>query len=105
ASVRARLPMYKLTSSIAMMQSAAYHAARSSSPEIQEAYNRRYNAARDFLTFHMNRHSARRLDLPSSNGWKKRLFFLDLDGVFDWEFFGPFFPITTASGLLAVRLL
>ena len=35
--------------------------------------------------------------------WSKRLFFLDLDGVFDCDALG--FPHTTPSGLAALRLL
>jgi trehalose-6-phosphatase len=51
----------------------------------------------------MARFCAAQLPILRPLQWTKRLFFLDLDGVFDSEVFG--FPQTTISGLTALALL
>jgi hydroxymethylpyrimidine pyrophosphatase-like HAD family hydrolase len=103
--VRDRLLLNKLLAGILAVQTAAYWAARAGPRDMQEECNHRVNAARDFLVFQMNRHAARRLEHAMPSRWSKRLFFLDLDGVFDTEAFGVSFQHTTPSGLEALRLL
>jgi hydroxymethylpyrimidine pyrophosphatase-like HAD family hydrolase len=67
------------------------------------AWNARYLRARNFVTYRMNRFLAGPARRASPQAWARRLFFLDLDGVFDCERFG--FPHTTPSGLAALELL
>ena len=102
--VHSRLLPYKLLCGISAMAAVTYWIGRVPM-ERREELNRRYNAARDFLVFQMSRHCAESFGPGPRTGWSKRLFFLDLDGVFDFEFFGPFFQHTTPSGLSALRLL
>jgi hypothetical protein len=100
-----RLLLYKLLTGVVAMQTAMYCIGRATSRETQDDWNRRYNAARKFLTFQMSVHSARGLRGPPATKWTKHLFFLDLDGVFDSELFGPLFQHTTPSGVHALNLL
>jgi hypothetical protein len=105
ASAHGRLLLFKLVCGVVAMQTAAYCIVRSASRARQEDWNRRYNAARNYLTIQMSRYAARGLGVPSSVKWTQKLFFLDVDGVFDSEFFGPFFQHTTPSGILALGIL
>ncbi|MBV8457597.1 MAG: HAD hydrolase family protein, partial [Acetobacteraceae bacterium] len=101
-----RLPLYKLLSGVVAMQTAAYCITRVPSRATQEEWNRRYNQARDFLNIHMARHCVATLGYRTTPPrWAPRLFFLDLDGVFDAELFSPLFQHTTPSGLLALSML
>jgi hydroxymethylpyrimidine pyrophosphatase-like HAD family hydrolase len=100
-----RILLSKLLCGIVTMQTAAYCIGRWASHPRQEEWNRRYNTARNFLTFQMSRFSASRLGGSSPAKWTPRLFFLDVDGVFDSEYFGPLFQHTTPSGLLALSIL
>jgi hypothetical protein len=100
-----RLLLYKLLTGVVAMQTAVYCIGRATSRERQDDCNRRYNAARKYLTFQMSLHSARGLRGSPATKWTKHLFFLDLDGVFDSELFGPLFQHTTPSGVHALNLL
>lgn len=68
-----------------------------------ETWNRRFQSARDFLVFQMNRFSSGLMQPPQNPTWSKFLLMLDLDGVFDCELLG--FPHTTWSGLQALTRL
>jgi len=106
AAASERLPFYKLLCGIAAMRTAAYCVVRGSSRDTQEGWNISYNRARDFLNVQMARHCA--LSSPwrqTPPCWSSRLFFLDLDGVFDAEYLGPLFQHTTPSGVQALALL
>lgn len=106
ASASLRLPLYKLLSGVVAMQTAAYCILRAPSRGKQEAWNRSYSRARDFLNFALARHSVSSLGYrPPPPQWSSRLFFLDLDGVFDAELFSPLFQHTTPSALAALSLL
>jgi hydroxymethylpyrimidine pyrophosphatase-like HAD family hydrolase len=98
-----RLLLHKLLCGYLAMKTAAYRIARTSSRERQAEWNRRYLSGRDFLIRQMNRHNAKSLEGLGRAVWSSRLFFLDLDGVLDWDFFG--FPHTTPSGVRALQLL
>jgi trehalose-6-phosphatase len=100
-----RLLLYKLLSGVIAMQTAVYCIGRATSRATQDYWNRRYNAGRKYLTFQMSLHSARGLRASSATKWTKHLFFLDIDGVFDSELFGPLFQHTTPSGVQALNLL
>jgi trehalose-6-phosphatase len=100
-----RLLLYKLLTGVVAMQTAAYCIGRATSRARQDDWNRRYNTARKYLTFQMSLHSARGLRGSPATKWTKNLFFLDLDGVFDSELFGPLFQHTTPSGVDALNLL
>jgi hydroxymethylpyrimidine pyrophosphatase-like HAD family hydrolase/adenine/guanine phosphoribosyltransferase-like PRPP-binding protein len=101
--VAERLLLHKILYGTLVMESAVFRLALESSPEERERWNRRYQSARNFLVYQMNRHCADTLALAAPSAWSERLFFLDLDGVFDRELLG--FPHTTPSGICALRLL
>jgi adenine/guanine phosphoribosyltransferase-like PRPP-binding protein/trehalose-6-phosphatase len=100
-----RLFLYKILCGVVAMQTAVYCISRARSRVRKDYWNRRYNAARNYLTFQMSLHSARGLRGSSAKKWTKHLFFLDIDGVFDSELFGPLFQHTTPSGVHALNLL
>jgi hydroxymethylpyrimidine pyrophosphatase-like HAD family hydrolase len=102
AGVADRLLLHKILYALVVRRAAAYWIGRMPAGEHREECNRRYNAASDFAAFHLARYCGRGLGAMPA-GWTRRLFFLDLDGVLDWSFFG--FPHTTGSGLRALQLL
>ena len=102
AGVATRLPLHKILYAIVAQRAAAYWIGRTPAGERAQECNRRYNAALDFATFHLARHCGRALASLSAE-WTPHLFFLDLDGVLDWSFFG--FPHTTWKGVRALGLL
>jgi hydroxymethylpyrimidine pyrophosphatase-like HAD family hydrolase/adenine/guanine phosphoribosyltransferase-like PRPP-binding protein len=97
-----RLLPLKILYARTVMRSAVHWVGRSRDAEKRREYNRRFSAARDFAAFQMARYCGRALGL-APRAWTDHLFFLDLDGVFDWTFFG--FPHTTPAGVEALRLL
>ncbi len=103
-AVRDRLLLYKLYVGLLAMDKAAAALRRPLSAQRQRDENLRFLWSRDFLTYQLNRHHAARLEATGKRAWTERLFFLDLDGVFDSQAFG-FFPHTTASGLRALQRL
>jgi hydroxymethylpyrimidine pyrophosphatase-like HAD family hydrolase/adenine/guanine phosphoribosyltransferase-like PRPP-binding protein len=102
-AIEGRLLLHKLLYGTLVMESAIYWLALDSPPELRERWNCRYQSARDFLVYQMNRHCADTLAAAPPPAWSGRLFFLDLDGVYDRDFLG--FPHTTPNGLQALRLL
>lgn len=103
AAAADRILLYKLLHGVLAMEEAASRITREPVRHKQQAWNQRYHWARNFLIAHMSRDCARRIPKPPCAKWSNRLFFLDLDGVFDCEVLG--FPHTTASGLSALALL
>ncbi len=101
-AVTDRLLLYELLYGVVTMRRAARDAASEQSAEGRRESNRRRLRARRFLISRMIRFQAGLYGSPPPR-WSKRLFFLDLDGVFDCEALG--FPHTTPSGLDALRLL
>jgi hydroxymethylpyrimidine pyrophosphatase-like HAD family hydrolase/orotate phosphoribosyltransferase len=101
-TVTARLLLYEILYGVVMMRRATCDAAFESRPDRLEMWNRRRLTARRFLISRMNRFSAGLVGMGPPR-WSRRLFFLDLDGVFDCEALG--FPHTTPSGVHALRLL
>ncbi|HEV8265456.1 MAG TPA: HAD hydrolase family protein [Gemmatimonadales bacterium] len=102
-TVSGRLLLYKLLVGVRAMQQAARGVVDAPSRGEQERWNVRYHAARNFLVDHMARHCGGLTPRPERATWSTRLFFLDLDGVFDCDRFG--FPHASASGLAAIALL
>jgi hydroxymethylpyrimidine pyrophosphatase-like HAD family hydrolase/orotate phosphoribosyltransferase len=98
-----RILLYKLLYGTWMMKRAARKVARESSRQKQEEWHQLYLSARRFLVSHVSRYCAGRSAKASQARWSRRLFFLDLDGVFDRDLLG--FPHTTVSGLAALTLL
>jgi hydroxymethylpyrimidine pyrophosphatase-like HAD family hydrolase len=98
-----RLLLYQLLHGILTMKRAAYAIARERTGEGCEAWNERYLRARNFLVYRMNRFHGGFTARAQRARWSQRLFFLDLDGVFDCEALG--FPHTTPSGVAALELL
>ena len=104
-SVSRRLFYYKLLYGFREIRNCAYKLNDSEKPGL-EIWNQRYLRARNFLIYQMNERSARRIPVPRETTWSDKLFFLDLDGVFDREGFGrPLLPHTTGTGLHALSLL
>ena len=101
-TIAERLLLYELLYGVVTMRRAASAAEAEPRPERREEWNRRRLGARRFLVSRMNRFHAGLVG-GSRPRWSKRLFFLDLDGVFDCDALG--FPHTTPSGLAALRLL
>ena len=102
-TVRERLPLYKIFCGVLAVKAAAYRLARELSRQRLEVWNQRYFTALNFLTYQMNRYNAGRLGASPPAAWTRRLIFVDLDGVVDWDHLG--FPHTTPSGLLALHTL
>lgn len=101
--VRQRLFPYQLICGLFALTHAPGEAVAARGRAKQEGWNRRYLKGRDFLTYLMQRRAAKLTPDARPARWGKRLFFLDLDGVFDHEAFG--FPTTTLSALRALVLL
>ena len=97
-----RLLFYQLLHG-ALVMSDAFAKASGDRSEARHDWNQRYLMARNWLTSRLSRFGASLIPAPAAVTWSKRLFFLDLDGVFDAEAFG--FPHTTTSGLAALALL
>lgn len=110
-----RVLIYKLIYVTKVMQLASN---RVNNPVWQkrEMQNQRYIAGRNFLIRQMHRFCANNGSLNQTAEfndvtanqivWSKRLFLLDLDGVFDRPLLGAgHFPHTTASGPIALSLL
>jgi hypothetical protein len=102
-SVTDRFLLYQLLCGVVIMRRAAEGAAAESRLDRREEWNRRCLWARDVLIDRMNRFHAALGRPVAEITWTKRLFFVDLDGVFDWERLG--FPHTTPSGVAALDLL
>ncbi|HYS21682.1 MAG TPA: HAD hydrolase family protein [Gemmatimonadales bacterium] len=103
ATVSERLIWYKLLYG-AMALRWALLGIRDARRESQRAaWNARFVASRSFLAFQLHRECASLLPLRGAVRWSRRLFFLDLDGVFDSELLP--FPHTTGHGLEALALL
>jgi hydroxymethylpyrimidine pyrophosphatase-like HAD family hydrolase/orotate phosphoribosyltransferase len=96
-----RLPLYLLLYGVHVMRGATYALARARGGEPTH-WNQRYLRARNFVVHHMHRSLAGPAR-DKQTRWSRRLFFLDLDGVFDCERFGV--PHTTPSGIAALELL
>jgi len=96
-----RILLYQLLCGAHHMQYARARLARARAGPEREHWNRRYLHARNFSVYRMSRGLCE--SLRRQTKWTRRLFFLDLDGVFDCERLG--FPHTTPSGLAALDLL
>jgi len=102
AGVEDRVVLYQLLHGVQLMNEELARASSDDSADRHE-WNRRYLTTRHILASLLNRFLATHLSTSPPVKWTKRLFFLDLDGVFDSEAFG--FPHTTTSGLAALDLL
>ena len=98
-----RIFLYQLAYGLRTMHIAEQATARKGGGNGLEHWNARYLRARNFVIYHMNRFLMGPARSAPPQAWARRLFFLDLDGVFDCERFG--FPHTTPSGLAALELL
>jgi hydroxymethylpyrimidine pyrophosphatase-like HAD family hydrolase len=103
SSVLDRLLLWKLLYGTVVLTQARAVMQKETRSEVVERWHRRSFGARNFLVYQMNLFCGGLLPDLVGTGWTRRLVFLDLDGVFDTEFFG--FPQTTTSGLLALALL
>jgi len=102
AGIEDRLLLYKILYAMNAVRAAKYWIARKPDNDRREDWNRQFIAARSFAAFHVARHCGRNLG-PAPAAWERRLCFLDLDGVLDWDLLG--FPHTTACGVRALELL
>ncbi len=96
-----RILLYQLLCGAHHMRDARARLARARAGPERAHWNRRYLHARNFSVYRMSRGLCECLRRQTK--WTRRLFFLDLDGVFDCERLG--FPHTTPSGLAALDLL
>jgi hydroxymethylpyrimidine pyrophosphatase-like HAD family hydrolase len=103
ARVSERLLLYHLVYGVLTMSRASGMLARDESPEQHLDAHQRRLAARDALVYRMSRFCGGFLSRRGAARWSDRLFFLDVDGVFDRPLLG--FPHTTPSGLAALELL
>ncbi len=100
--VHERLLLYKLLHAASTIRAAKYWTTRGVPSDRRKYWNERYLQAWNFAAFHLARYCGSRFERQSVE-WTPRLFFLDLDGVFDWNFLG--FPHTTQDGICALQLL
>ncbi len=98
-----RIFLYQLAYGVRAMHTAQQAIARTGGGHNLKDWNARYLRTRDFVISRMCRYLAGSARSISPPAWARRLFFLDLDGVFDCERLG--FPHTTPSGLAALELL
>jgi len=97
-----RVLPYKLLIGVMVMEDALHRASQDVGAARHE-WNARYLAARSWLTSQLSRFAASCIPAPAAVTWSKRLFCLDLDGVFNAEALG--FTHTSTSGLAALALL
>jgi hydroxymethylpyrimidine pyrophosphatase-like HAD family hydrolase len=99
--VHERILLYKILHSMTTMEYAANAIAVGRNPEKN---NECWLHSRNFLVYSMNDYCAE-LVRPklAARDWFPRLFFMDLDGVFDHELLG--FPHATERGLRSIALL
>jgi len=99
--VHDRILLYKILHGMTAMEHATNAIAAGRNPEKN---NERRLCSRDFLVYSMNDYCAEFVRPQSaSRAWSPRLFFMDLDGVFDHELLG--FPHATERGLRSITLL
>ncbi|MDE3056859.1 MAG: HAD hydrolase family protein [Bacteroidota bacterium] len=110
--LRDRLLLYKILYGVMAMRKATESAQRlrfrehSEVPPVHQSStmsNKRSIYARMFLANTVHRFAASLYRYASSNEWTKKLFFLDVDGVYDIEVLR--FPHTTLSGVQAIACL
>jgi hydroxymethylpyrimidine pyrophosphatase-like HAD family hydrolase len=105
-TVRDRLCLHKITYGLRALRRARYEIVHEPGSPRNPFWNGRFTLARDFLVHHMGRLCASGMGRPCPTLWTERLFFLDLDGVFDrFDGDGFGFPHTTACGVEAISLL
>jgi hydroxymethylpyrimidine pyrophosphatase-like HAD family hydrolase len=102
-NIEDRLLLYKLLYGTVMMRRSLEKIGRSSNYDVQRSLCLRYLAAWNFLIYCMNRFCFSLMPKFREVLWTGRLFFMDVDGVFNSEVFG--FPHTTISGIEALNLL
>lgn len=103
ADAGGRMMLWKLLHGRFVGTRACAEMARNRPSEVLGNWHERFYLARNFLVYEMNRFGASLLGAAPPAHWTGRLFFMDLDGVFDSNVFG--FPQTTTSGLLALATL
>jgi hydroxymethylpyrimidine pyrophosphatase-like HAD family hydrolase/hypoxanthine phosphoribosyltransferase len=104
-SISDRIIFYKILYGSRVIQTSAYKLNATEAPA-HDKWNKRYLWARNFLTFLINGKCAELIPFTRTLNWTEKLFFLDLDGVFDRESFGPpEIPHSTESGMKALFLL
>ena len=102
-TVEDRLCLHKIAYGLRALRRARYEIVHEPGSARNPFWNGRFTLARDFLIYHMGRLCASGMGRPRPTQWTERLFFLDLDGVFDRDVLG--FPHTTARGVEAISLL
>jgi hydroxymethylpyrimidine pyrophosphatase-like HAD family hydrolase len=100
--IEQRLLLYKLLYAACTMRAARYWITRQITDEQRVHWNEICLAAQDFATFQVARHAGSVLPHQPAR-WTSRLFFLDLDGVFDWPFLG--FPHPSPNGIRTLQIL
>jgi hydroxymethylpyrimidine pyrophosphatase-like HAD family hydrolase/adenine/guanine phosphoribosyltransferase-like PRPP-binding protein len=99
-SITERILLHKLLYGTTVMRYSMDRIALDKEPEKNNA---RCQSARDFLVYSMSEFCGEVLAAPRPARWSDKLFFMDLDGVFDQELLG--FPHATQRGLESLSLL
>lgn len=82
---------------------ARFHVCRAGTEESRKRHEAAHIEACNFLTYTLAGFCAEHYGQPQPEDWASRLFFMDLDGVFDRSLM--FFPHTTTSGMTALAML
>jgi hydroxymethylpyrimidine pyrophosphatase-like HAD family hydrolase/hypoxanthine phosphoribosyltransferase len=102
-AVADRIFIFKLLTGIVARKRSTDRIGRRPNDPRRHAWNEASLAARNFLVDQTNRYCGQSLGSFDPPFWSDRLFFLDLDGVLDWNHLG--FPHTTHSGVRAISVL
>jgi len=103
AMIDRRIPMYKLLYGAMQMRNAVEAAQCAAESHRRNESVRRHHQARNYLVHGTNAFCAAWMGCRPAKKWSNLLFFMDLDGVFDWEHFG--FAHTTLNGLRSLATL
>jgi hydroxymethylpyrimidine pyrophosphatase-like HAD family hydrolase/adenine/guanine phosphoribosyltransferase-like PRPP-binding protein len=103
SGVRERFVLHALVCGHLAGESARFHSAQALTNESRKQFETLNNHARDFLTNSLTKFCAEHFAQPKPAHWLNRLFYMDIDGVFDRSYF--YFSHTTASGIAALASL
>lgn len=98
-----RFVLYALVCSHLAANSARFHSGRALTHESARQLEAAHIEACNFLTYTLARFCAEKFSSPPPEAWSSRLFFMDVDGVFDR--LGPFFAYPTPTGIEALATL
>jgi orotate phosphoribosyltransferase len=98
-----RVVLHALGSGHQAAELSRFNVLRAQTDESRKQFEAAHIEACNFLTYTMTRFCAKQFGQPRSAEWSRRLFFMDLDGVFDRT--SMCFPHTTKIGMTALATL